>query len=83
MKAAITVLGLLVVLGFGFFLYRSPTAPPEMTEAERAQRDAEVKEAISGTPQDIAQELSYEREHVREEEDVEIVMPHGAMGMSS
>jgi len=43
MKGLIAVLGLLLVLGVGFFLYSSPTAPSaEMTEAEIAQIEAEV-----------------------------------------
>jgi len=42
MKGVITVLFLLVVVGLAFFLYRSPSAPPEMTEAEIAQIEAEV-----------------------------------------
>lgn len=47
MKALITVLAVFVVLGLGFFLYSSPTAPPEMTEAERAQHEAEVREELT------------------------------------
>jgi hypothetical protein len=43
MKALITVAALLVVLGLGFFLYSTPTASPEMTEAEIVQIEAEVK----------------------------------------
>jgi len=43
MKGLIAGLGVLLVLGVGFFLYSSPTAPPaEMTEAEIAQIEAEV-----------------------------------------
>ena len=42
MKGLITSLAVLVVLGLAFFLYSSPTAPPEMTEAEVAQIEAEV-----------------------------------------
>lgn len=42
MKGLITGLALLVVLGIGFLLYSSPNAPPEMTEAESAQIEAEV-----------------------------------------
>jgi hypothetical protein len=48
MKGAITVLAALVVLGLGFFLYSSPTAPPEMTEADIAQIEAGVMEAADG-----------------------------------
>lgn len=45
MKGLIAVLAVFVVLGFAFLRYRSPTAPPpEMTEAERAQIEAEVME---------------------------------------
>jgi hypothetical protein len=45
MKALLAVLAVLVVLGAGFLLYSSPTAPPaEMTEAEIAQIEAEVME---------------------------------------
>lgn len=46
MKGLITVLAVLVVVGLALFLYRSPTAPPEMTEADRAQIEAEVTQAI-------------------------------------
>ena len=43
MKGLIAGLGLLLVLGVGFFLYSSPTAPSaEMTEAEIAQIEADV-----------------------------------------
>jgi hypothetical protein len=42
MKGLITVLAVVVVLGLAFFLYRTPTAPPEMTEAEVAA----VEEAV-------------------------------------
>lgn len=42
MKALITVLALIVVLGLGYFLYSSPTSPAEMTQAEIAQIEAEV-----------------------------------------
>jgi ketosteroid isomerase-like protein len=48
MKALVTGLALLVVLGLAFLLYRSPTAPPMMTEAEIAQHEAEVMQAIDG-----------------------------------
>jgi hypothetical protein len=48
MKALITLLALIVVLGVAFVLYRSPPAGPEMTEAERAQIEAEVTEAAAG-----------------------------------
>jgi len=47
MKALIAGLGLLVVLVAAFLLYRSPTAPPEMTEAERAQMEAGVRGEIA------------------------------------
>ena len=47
MKGLITLLAVLVVVGLAFFLYRTPTAPPEMTEAERAQVAAEAKAAIA------------------------------------
>ena len=46
MKGLITALAVLVVLGVGFLLFSSPTAPPEMTEAEIAQLEAEVMQAI-------------------------------------
>jgi ketosteroid isomerase-like protein len=46
MKGLITVLAVLVVVGLAFFLYRAPTAPPEMTEAEIAQHEAEVIQEI-------------------------------------
>jgi ketosteroid isomerase-like protein len=42
MIGLITVLFVLVVVGLAFFLYRSPTAPPAMTEAEEAQTEAEA-----------------------------------------
>jgi hypothetical protein len=42
MKAVLAVLALLVVVGLGFFLYSTPTAPPEMTEAEIAQIETDV-----------------------------------------
>ena len=45
MKALLAILALLVVLGLGWFLYSSPTAPAEMTEAEIAEIQAEVMEA--------------------------------------
>ena len=45
MKGLIAVLFALVILGLAFFLYRNPTAPPEMTEAEIAQVQSEVMEA--------------------------------------
>jgi fibronectin type 3 domain-containing protein len=48
MKGLITVFAVLVVVGIAGFLYRTPTAPPEMTEAERAQIEAEVTEAATG-----------------------------------
>ena len=47
MKGLITVLAVLVVVGLAFFLYRSPSAPPEMTEAEIAQIRAEVDSVTS------------------------------------
>jgi uncharacterized protein (TIGR02246 family) len=46
MKALITVAALLVVLGPGFFLYSTPTASPEMTEAEIVQIEAELKQVL-------------------------------------
>jgi uncharacterized protein (TIGR02246 family) len=46
-KGLITVLAVLVVVGLAFFLYRTPTAPPEMTEAEIAQIEAEVEAATN------------------------------------
>jgi hypothetical protein len=39
MKGLITALAVLVVVGLAFFLYRTPTAPPEMTDAEIAQEE--------------------------------------------
>ncbi len=42
MKGLITALAALVVLGLALFLYSSPTAPPEKTEDEIAQIQAEV-----------------------------------------
>lgn len=42
MRALIAGLGLLVVLAVGFILYSSPTAPPEMTEAQVAA----IEEAV-------------------------------------
>jgi ketosteroid isomerase-like protein len=47
MKGLITLLAVLVVVGLAFFLYRTPTAPPEMTEAEIAQIEAEAEDAIA------------------------------------
>jgi len=47
MKGAITVLAALIVVGLAWSLYRSPGAPPEMTEAERAQIEAEVRQGIT------------------------------------
>jgi len=47
MKALIAGLGVLVVLVAAFLLYRSPTAPPEVTEAERAQMEAGVRGEIA------------------------------------
>jgi hypothetical protein len=44
MKGLITVLALLVVLGVGFLLYSTPSAPPEMTDAQITQIEAEVLE---------------------------------------
>ena len=47
MKGLIAGLALLVVLGAAFFLYRSPAGPPpEMTEAEMAQMEAEAVQEI-------------------------------------
>jgi hypothetical protein len=48
MKGLMTVLAILVVVGLAFFLYRTPTAPSAMTEAETAQIEAEVTEAAAG-----------------------------------
>ena len=48
MKALLAVLALLVVVGLGWFLYSSPTAPTEMTEAEIAEIEAEAQEALDG-----------------------------------
>jgi uncharacterized protein (TIGR02246 family) len=45
MKALLAILALLVVLGLGWFLYSSPTAPAEMTDAEVTQIEAEVLSA--------------------------------------
>lgn len=42
MKGLVTVLAVLVVLGLAYSLYMTPTAPPEMTDAERAQIEADV-----------------------------------------
>jgi hypothetical protein len=42
MKGFVTVLAILVVVGLAFFLYRTPAAPPEMTEAETAAIQADV-----------------------------------------
>jgi len=55
MKGLIPVLALLVVLGLGFFLYRSPTAPPaEMTDAEVAEyEDQLIEEMKAGVQQTI------------------------------
>jgi hypothetical protein len=44
MKGLITLIAVVVVVGLAFFLYRTPTAPPEMTEAEKAQIEADVME---------------------------------------
>lgn len=49
MKGLITLFAVLVVLGVAFFLYSTPSAPPEMTEAERAQQEAQVRQEISRT----------------------------------
>jgi ketosteroid isomerase-like protein len=54
MKGLITVLAVLVVVGLAFFLYRTPTAPPEMTEAERAQYEAEVREDVASRAEEYA-----------------------------
>jgi uncharacterized protein (TIGR02246 family) len=45
MKALLAGIALLVVLGVGFLLYSSPTAPPEMTETDRQVVADEVKQA--------------------------------------
>lgn len=47
MKALITVLAVLVVLGLGLALYRSPSAPLAMTDAQRAETAAEVDSVTS------------------------------------
>ena len=47
MKGLITVIAVLVVVGLAYFIYRSPTTPPEMTEAERAQMEADVRVEIA------------------------------------
>lgn len=46
MKGLITLLAVLLVVGLAFFLYRTPTAPTGMTEAEIAQIEAQVEEAM-------------------------------------
>jgi uncharacterized protein (TIGR02246 family) len=46
MKGLITVLAVLVVVGLGFFLYFSPTPPPEMSEAEVARMESGVTQAL-------------------------------------
>ena len=48
MKALITLIAVLVVAALAFFLYSSPAAPPEMTEAEVAQHEAEVRGELTG-----------------------------------
>ena len=48
MKGLITLLAILVVVGLGFFLYSTPSAPPaEMTDAEIAQIEVEVMQATN------------------------------------
>jgi ketosteroid isomerase-like protein len=48
MKGLIALLALLVVLGVAFLLYRSPAGPPAgMTEAERAERETQVRQEIT------------------------------------
>ena len=47
MKAVVAVVAALVALGVLFYVYTSPTPPPEMTEAEVAQIEAEAKQAIA------------------------------------
>jgi ketosteroid isomerase-like protein len=49
-KGLIAVLFALVILGLAFFLYSSPSAPPEMTEAEIAQIEGEVMAFEEGKP---------------------------------
>jgi hypothetical protein len=46
-KGLITVIAVLVVLGLAYFLYRTPTGSPEMTKAEIAQIEAEVRQAAT------------------------------------
>ena len=47
MRALIAVLALVLVVVLGFLLYRSPAGPPaEMTEAEIAQIEAEVRQEL-------------------------------------
>jgi len=48
MKGLITVLAVLVVFALAFFLYRTPTAPPEMAAAEKAQIQAEIVDVATG-----------------------------------
>ena len=48
MKGLIAGLALLAVLGAAFMLYSSPTAPAEMTDADRQAVAAEVKQASEG-----------------------------------
>jgi hypothetical protein len=55
MKGLITVLALLVVVVLAYFLYRTPAAPPEMTEAERAQIEAEVEQIMRGLYTSVAE----------------------------
>jgi len=56
MKALIAGIALLVVVGIGFLLYSSPTAPPaEMTDADRAQIEAEVEQIVLGLYDSVAQ----------------------------
>ena len=60
MKGLIAGLAVLVVLGIGFLLYSSPTATPEMTDAEVAQIEAEVMESM-GTYVDGYREMDMEK----------------------
>jgi uncharacterized protein (TIGR02246 family) len=47
MKAVIAILAALVCLGALFWFYTAPRAPADMTEAEIAQYEAEVTQAIA------------------------------------
>jgi hypothetical protein len=45
-RAPIRVLAVLAAVGPGFFLYRTPTAPPELTMGKKAQYEAEVEQEL-------------------------------------